>query len=164
MPTPSTPFFARVSARFFPDPGRGGGRTCTPTGAARKPAGDRLALALYRRGFRGFAVLREHAGDAIAVAHGWAAWAVDPLVPEPTIAPLLAASVGGSAPVPQPLATLSARTRGLVDDVAARFAPRGSDPEEAPVAAGLFIGAVAPTRAGMVGGVAVAGPPPRGHP
>jgi hypothetical protein len=109
------------------------------------------------------AVVRQHAAEALAVTQGWVASTVDPSVPSPAVAPLLAAAVGGSAPVPTPVAALAERGRGLIDEVAIRFSAPGDDPEEARVAAGLFVGSLALACAGLVGLVTVAAPQPVVH-
>ncbi|HUP86593.1 MAG TPA: peptidoglycan-binding domain-containing protein [Acidimicrobiales bacterium] len=128
---------------------------------------DHLAEALSGVTFRSMARGRAAAQDALAAAHGLAAWAVDPACPEPAIAPDLAAAIGAIAAIPTPIATIT-RTVGdsgrrVIEDLAVRFASRWTDPTEARMAAGLFVGALALTCAGLVGVVTVAAPKPAVH-
>ena len=128
---------------------------------------DRLAERLYRLAFRAVRSARRSAGDVLAAAHGLAAWTVDPHCPEPAVAPDLAAAVGATAPVPSTLATLGhsvgQRARRIVDEVAVRFGHRWDEPEHARMAAGLFVGSLALSCAGLVGVVTVTAPEPAVH-
>ena len=131
------------------------------------PSCERLAEHLYRRAFRALAALRRAGGDVLAAAHGLAAWTVDPQCPEPAVAPDLAAAIGAAAPAPPVLATVGRALgdggRRVVDDVAVRFAHRWEEPEQARMAAGLFVGSLALSCAGLVGIVTVAAPEPAVH-
>ena len=119
------------------------------------------------RAFRAVRSGRRTMGDVLAAAHGLAAWTVDPHCPEPAVAPDLAAAIGAEAPVPASVATLGRAVgdsaRRIVDDVAVRFAHRWDEPEHARMAAGLFVGSLALSCAGLVGIVTVAAPEPAVH-
>ena len=132
-----------------------------------RPAADHLAEVLYRGAFRVLASTRRTLDDVLAAAHGLAAWAVDPQCPEPAIAPDLTAAIGATAPMPRRLVTISHSLaesgRRIVDDVALRFADRWQEPEHARMAAGLFVGSLALSCAGLVGIVTVAAPRPTVH-
>ena len=134
---------------------------------AGRPAADRLAERLYRFAFRLLAALRSGTSDVVAAAHGVAAWAVDPHCPEPALAPDLTAAIGAAAPLPPTVVAVGERlcrsARNVVDDVALRFGHRWNDPEQARMAAVLFVGSLALSCAGLVGVVSVAAPQPVVH-
>ncbi|HVF32817.1 MAG TPA: peptidoglycan-binding domain-containing protein [Acidimicrobiales bacterium] len=133
----------------------------------RRRAADRLASRLVVVARRAAACTRVAAADVSAATLGLAAVAVEPGgVP---VGPL-AVAVGRTAPPPSSLAVVAGeavgrRTRRLLDDVAERFADVGSwsDPDHARFAAGLFVGSLALSLAGLVGAISVAAPEPSYH-
>ena len=132
----------------------------------RLRAADRLALGLAAL-LRAVAAWARAAGaDLAAAVQGLAAAGVDRRLP----VGLLSVSVGRTAPPASVLVVvageaLGRQTRGLVDDVAERFGAAGGfgDAEHARVAAGVFVGALALSVAGLVGVVTVAVPEPAYH-
>ena len=123
---------------------------------------DRFAALLCRLAVVAASSARRSFADGFAAAQGLAASLVDP-----TIAPELAVAVGGAAPLPPALVAFGRRStdaaRRVVDDVAVRFEGRWAEPEHARMAAGLFVGALALSCAGLVGVVTVAAPEPAVH-
>lgn len=159
---------APLSALVTRGAARVAARPSTPRAAHAKPPLDQLAEGIVRLALRTAGRLRDAGGDAVASAQGLAAWAVDPGCPEPALAPLLSARIGASAPPPSSLVLVAgAALRGvvarIVDDVELRFAPRYADPEQARMAAGLFVGSLALSCAGLVGVATVAVPQPAMH-
>jgi hypothetical protein len=121
-----------------------------------------------RTALRWSAAARLAGGDVVAALQGWSAWAVDAQCPEPAVAPLMSARIGASAPPPATVVVVAGQALGaavgrIVDDVEARFSTRWAEPEQARMAAGLFVGSLALSCAGIVGIVTVAAPEPHLH-
>ena len=165
---------ARLRAALRSLTGDAGGRLARSGTPAPRPVkrgrADLVAEAVLLLVLAVGARLRGSGADAAAALQAWAGWAVDREGPVPGSdgAPDLAAAVATSAPTPTSLVLVLGRATGrataaLVDDVAVRFGDRWEDPRESRLAAGLFVGSLALSCAGLVGVVTVAAPPPSVH-
>lgn len=159
---------AQLTSLFAGDGSRVADHRSTPRAAHAKPAPDRVLEHLVRKALEWTTRARLTACDLLAAVQGWAAWAVDPNCPEPALAPVLCATIGASAPPPSSIVLLAGRrlgaaVGGVLDDVEVRFSHRWTEPEQARVAAGLFVGSLALSCAGLVGLATVAVPRPVQH-
>jgi hypothetical protein len=164
-----TTLLARLDALLDGDGLRGSARGRTPTGSATKPGLDHAAhsvlAATAAAGRRG----RRSAADAVVALQSWAVVVADPgAAVSPLGAPELAAWTGRSAPAPVSLfAAVGDAVEGAigraVDAMAEGFAGRWSEPEQARMAGGLFVGAVALVVAGVLGVVTVTAQEPTVH-
>jgi hypothetical protein len=124
---------------------------------------DRLAARLAVLAARLALRARPTVADVVAACTGLAAALVERRSPD-----LLAVAAGRTAPPPSTFVVvageaLGRQTRQLVDDVADRFAGRWTEPDQARLAANLFVGSLALSLAGLVGVVTVAAPEPSYH-
>lgn len=168
MTTPFTSLPARLDALLR---GERRHRPARPPAAGRAPgpaldsAAHRLLLAAAGAGGRA----RPSGADVAVALQSWAAALVDPPACPPVgQAPELVAAIGRAAPVPVSVVVavgeaVEGAVGRAVDAVAEGFAARGSEPEQARMAGGLFVGAVALVVAGILGVVAVTAQEPAVH-